>query len=245
MVEDTNMKGDETLMPNWEWHAAGGGVTGHAVIAAVVLLVGADVQATAGDAEPGPRDSEPVSARAELDDADVDADPDTGVVGSDGTRAGGSLLAYLEEKRHSILYSLRTMPADRYDEQFVPGQRTFGQQARHVAEMNYAVCSALAGEAPPTPSAGHESPKKRLVELARRSFEYCRGIVVDHGDSVMSGAFETPDGSSLPKAKMLFFLVGNWADHYGHFATYLRMSGLEPPDTWALPADILQATTRR
>lgn len=155
------------------------------------------------------------------------------------------LLAYMEEKKSSILHSMRTMPGARYDEQFVSGQRTFGQQARHVAEMNYAVCSALADETPPTPTAGHRSPKKRLLNLMRRSFEYCRGIIVDHGDSVLSGAFGTPRGGSLQKAKMLFFLVGNWADHYGHFATYLRMSGLEPPDTWALPADILRATTRR
>lgn len=211
----------------WKAVASGPGVSGSAVIAAVVLLFGTDA-----------------SPRAEMAGR-ADPEPPATAAVSDTIRAPASLLAYMEEKRRSILRSLRTMPAERYREEFVPGQRTLGQQARHVVEMNYAVCSALADETPPTPSTGHDSPKEKIVELMRRSFEYCRETIVDHGDSVLSGAFRTPEGDSLKKAKMLFFLVGNWADHYGHFATYLRMSGLEPPDTWALPADILQATTRR
>jgi len=169
----------------------------------------------------------------------------SGAAAADSATVRSGLLAYLAEKERSILQSLRTMPEDRYDETFVSGQRTFGQQARHVAEMNYAVCSALAGETPPTPRARHESPKKRLVDQMRRSFEFCRARITDLGGSVLAGALGTPEGGSLEKAKMLFFLVGNWADHYGHFATYLRMSGLEPPDTWSLPAEILRATTRR
>lgn len=215
-------------------------VRGCTMILAVGLLLAADAPAPAQDAGLGlPSAAGVPGAGTEMMELDSD------VAVSESTSVRESLLAYMEEKERSILHSLRTMPEDRYDETFVSGQRTFGQQARHVAEMNYAVCSALAGEQPPTPKARHESPKKRLVDVMRRSFEFCRARITDLDGSVLAGGFGTPDGDSLRKATMLFFLVGNWADHYGHFATYLRMSGLEPPDTWSLPAEILRATTRR
>lgn len=224
-----------------EVRAAGTRFSGSALLLAMAVLFGAHAPAPAQEtgsvASAMVRGSPQGTSRV--------TSPGTGVTALDSPSAREGLLAYLEEKRRVILHSLRKMPEDRYDEQFVSGQRTFGQQARHVAEMNYAVCSAIADDPPPTPGTGHDSPENRLVAQMRRSFEYCRSVIAEHGDSVLYGAFETPGGDALEKAKMLFFLLGNWADHYGHFATYLRMSGLEPPDTWSLPADILSATTRR
>jgi hypothetical protein len=137
------------------------------------------------------------------------------------------------------------MPADKYDFVAAEGQRTFRQQAVHVAEMNYAVCSAVSGAPLPDPGMRHDSPKPELIGGVKHSFDYCRRVLSDLEDRDLTGTFRTPDGKTIPKAKMVYFLVGNWSDHYGHFATHLRLNGLETPSIWSFPAVILGATTRR
>lgn len=139
------------------------------------------------------------------------------------------LIDYMDRKSADIVAALEQMPADRYDFEATAGQRTFRQQAAHVVRSNFGVCSVLAGQERPDPGVDHESSKEALVEAAKRSFAYCGRVLDDRSDRALKRTVETRSGRTMKTSRLAFFLAGNWADHYGHFATHLRMNGMTPP----------------
>src|ERR1035438_7157747 len=78
------------------------------------------------------------------------------------------------------------MPEDKYG--FAPtagefkGVRTFAQQVKHVAAVNYMVAAAILGEKPPVELGGENGPdsiksKADIVKFAKDSFAYAHKAV--------------------------------------------------------------------
>jgi hypothetical protein len=140
-----------------------------------------------------------------------------------------SVRTVLPRRQKVILAAIEAMPADKFSYRPTPDQISFGHLVAHIAESNYGECAKVADiEAPKVDELKETDPKDKLLAAARASFEYCATSLanVDDsklGDNVEFGSFQGP------RAMIVFFLIGGWADHYSAEAMYLRLNGILPP----------------
>jgi len=131
------------------------------------------------------------------------------------------------------------MPEDKYS--FAPtngefkGVRTFAQQVKHVAAVNYIVGSTILGEKPPVELGGENGPdsiksKADIVKFLKDSFAYAHKAVGSIDEKNALAAIKNPF-SQNPATRMEMAAVFGWhsMDHYGQMVEYLRMNGIIPP----------------
>jgi uncharacterized damage-inducible protein DinB len=131
------------------------------------------------------------------------------------------------------------MPEDKYG--FAPtngefkGVRTFGEQIKHVAALNYLVGAAILGEKLPVDTGGESGPasittKADIVSFAKQSFEYAHKAVASITAANATQPVQSPFGSGKT-TRLGLATVFSWHgfDHYGQMAVYLRTNGIVPP----------------
>ena len=132
------------------------------------------------------------------------------------------------------------MPEEKYD--FAPtggefkGVKTFAQEVKHVAAINYFIGSQILGEKPPAeignPEKGPDSLKTKadIVKYLKDSFAYARkaigSITAMNETASMKAPFGGGTTTPLGLATLLAF---HGMDHYGQMVVYLRMNGIVPP----------------
>jgi len=133
-----------------------------------------------------------------------------------------------------IVKSAEQMPEADYAFKATPDVRSFGQIVAHVADANNAMCSAVLGEANPSPGVEKtKTSKADLTAALKASYEYC------------NRAFALPDADTGTKIKffgqertrlgiLLIDVTHNW-EHYGNIVTYLRLKGQVPPSSQMKP----------
>ena len=132
------------------------------------------------------------------------------------------------------------MPARGYN--FAPtggefkGVRTFAQQVKHVAAVNYMVGAAILGEKPPRDLGGGESgpdnlkDKDQIVAFLKDSFAYLHKAMLTLTAQNLTQSIQSPFGNNqVPKASMALEGVEHPFDHYGQMVVYARMNGIVPP----------------
>ena len=133
----------------------------------------------------------------------------------------------------------QAMPEDKYS--FAPtdgefkGVRTFAQQAKHVAAVNYIIGGAILAEKPPVDLGGENGPdsiksKADIVKFLQDSFAYLHKAAssIDEKNSLLSIKMPFGDGNTTRLA-MASLGVAHCFDHYGQMVVYLRMNGIIPP----------------
>ena len=133
------------------------------------------------------------------------------------------------------------MPEDKYD--FAPtqgefkGVKTFAQQVKHVASVNFYFGAQILGEKSTVDMANMEmgpeglKTKAEIVQYMKDSFAYARkaiqSITAQNGTRAVKNPFgQGPDFTAIGLATILSF---HGMDHYGQMAEYLRMNGIVPP----------------
>jgi uncharacterized damage-inducible protein DinB len=112
-----------------------------------------------------------------------------------------------------------------------PDVRSFGQLVAHVADANYMICSAAAGEK--APAGEVEKTKTTKVDLQKAladSFAYCDKVyagITDVTGMQPVGFF----GGQQPKIAVLAFNTNHDFEHYGNIVTYMRLKGMVPPSS--------------
>jgi hypothetical protein len=131
------------------------------------------------------------------------------------------------------------MPEDKYS--FAPtsgefkGVRTFAQQAKHVAAVNYLVGSAILEEKPPVDLGSENGPdaiktKADIVKFLKDSFAYVHKAVRTINDGNLLSPIKSPFGEGMvTRLGMATLIVGHCFDHYGQMVEYLRMNNIVPP----------------
>ena len=131
------------------------------------------------------------------------------------------------------------MPEDKYS--FVPasgefkGVRTFAEQVKHVAAVNYLVAAAILEEKPPVDVGGESGPdsiksKADIVKYLKDSFVYAHkaAMSINEGNAVTS--VKSPFGEGrVTRLGLATIIATHCMDHYGQMAVYLRMNGIVPP----------------
>lgn len=140
---------------------------------------------------------------------------------------------------HEFVPAAEAMPEDKYA--FAPtngefkGVRTFAEQAKHVAAVNYLVGAAILGEKPPVELGGESGPdaiksKAEIVKFLKDSFTYVHRAVGSVNEGNLLTPVKSPFGEGMvTRLGLSTLIVGHCFDHYGQMVEYLRMNGIVPP----------------
>ncbi len=123
------------------------------------------------------------------------------------------------------------VPEDLYAFKATPEVRSFAQLFGHIADSNYQICGAAAGEKPPVE--GIEKSKSAKSDLAKAladSFAYCDKVFAGMSDTdaaTMVNFF----GNQQPKLVIMAFNNSHDFEHYGNIVTYMRLNKMVPPSS--------------
>jgi DinB superfamily len=131
------------------------------------------------------------------------------------------------------------MPADRFD--FAPtngefkGVRTFAQQIKHVAAVNYELAAALLEQKPPVDIGDESGPasittKADIIKYLKDSFVYVHKAIATINETNLVGTVRSPFGEGwVSRLGLAAGVSSHGYDHYGQMVEYLRMNGIVPP----------------
>jgi uncharacterized damage-inducible protein DinB len=130
------------------------------------------------------------------------------------------------------------MPADKYD--FAPtagafkGVRTFAQQVKHLAAVNYLMAAAAEQIKPPVDTGGESGPdsiktKEQIVAFLKGSFAQChkaaRSLTAQNHMEMVASPWQQP----MARGLLVTGTISHSLDHYGQMVVYARMNGIVPP----------------
>ena len=131
------------------------------------------------------------------------------------------------------------MPEDKFG--FAPtngefkGVRTFAQQVKHVAAVNYELGAAILEQKPPVDIGDESGPasittKADIVKYLKESFAYAHKAIATINESNMVGTVKSPFGEgAVTRMSLATTVAWHGFDHYGQMVEYLRMNGIIPP----------------
>lgn len=140
---------------------------------------------------------------------------------------------------HEFVPAAEAMPEDKYG--FAPtggefkGVRTFGQQIKHVAAVNYELGAALLEQKPPVDIGEESGPasitsKADILKFLKESFEYVHKAIATINEKNLVETVRSPFGEgSVSRLGLATSVAAHGFDHYGQMVEYLRMNGIVPP----------------
>ena len=140
---------------------------------------------------------------------------------------------------HEFTPAAEAMPEDKFG--FAPtegefkGVRTFGQQIKHVAAVNYELGAALLEEKPPVDIGEEAGPasitsKADILKFLKESFEYVHKAIATINEKNLTATVRSPFGEGkVTRLGLATSVAWHGFDHYGQMVVYLRMNGIVPP----------------
>jgi hypothetical protein len=147
--------------------------------------------------------------------------------------------ATVSNVEHEFVPAADAMPEDKYG--FAPtngefkGVRTYAQQIKHVAAVNYLFGAAILEQKPPVNTGDEDGPasitsKADIMKFLKDSFEYVHKAVATINDKNLVATVKSPFGEgSVTRLGLATSVSAHCFDHYGQMVEYLRMSGIVPP----------------
>ena len=151
---------------------------------------------------------------------------------------GEALVAIISIGEKEFTSAADAMPEDKYS--FAPtngefkGVRTFAQQVKHVAAVNYIFASSILGEKPPIDVGGENGPdsvksKAEILKFLKDSFAYLTKALNSITDKNQLDQVTVFGEMKMARASVGAFSTAHPFDHYGQMVEYLRMNGIVPP----------------
>ncbi len=140
---------------------------------------------------------------------------------------------------HEFVSAAEAMPEDKYG--YAPtagefkGVRTFAQQVKHVAAVNYILGASILQEKPPVEVGGESGPdsittKADIVKYLKASFEYAHKAIGSINEKNLLEPVKWPFGDRpSSRLELAGIVTAHGFDHYGQMVVYLRSNGIVPP----------------
>jgi uncharacterized damage-inducible protein DinB len=131
------------------------------------------------------------------------------------------------------------MPEDKFG--FAPssgefkGVRTFAQQVKHVAAVNYILGASILQDKPPADVTGESGPdsittKADILKYLKASFEYAHKAIGTINEKNFLEPIKWPFGDRpSSRLELAGVVTSHGFDHYGQIVVYLRSNGIVPP----------------
>src|ERR1700689_1754498 len=135
--------------------------------------------------------------------------------------------------------AVEAMPEERFG--FAPtngefkGVRTFGEQVKHVAAVNYIFGAAILSEKVPVDVGDESGPasvktKAEILSYLKDSFAYVHKAIETVNEKNLVDPLKSPFGEgSVTRLGLATSVAAHGFDHYGQIVEYLRMNGIVPP----------------
>lgn len=145
-------------------------------------------------------------------------------------------LANMEQE---FVSAAEAMPEDKFG--FAPsngefkGVRTYGEQIKHVAAVQYMLGAAILGEKVPVDVGNESGPaslkaKAEIVTYLKDSFAYLHKAIQPIDEKNLVEPIKSPFGEGkVTRLGLATTAVSHGFDHYGQMVEYLRMNGIVPP----------------
>src|SRR6185437_1507955 len=129
---------------------------------------------------------------------------------------------------HEFIPAADAMPEDKFN--FAPsngefkGVRTYAQQIKHVAAVNYELAAALLEQKPPVDIGDEPGPaslttKADIMKYLKDSFEYVHKAVAAVNDENLTKTVKSPFGEgSVSRLGLAMSVASHGFDHYGQMA---------------------------
>jgi uncharacterized damage-inducible protein DinB len=140
---------------------------------------------------------------------------------------------------HEFVPAAEAMPEDKFT--FAPtsgefkGVRSFGQQIKHVAAVNYELGAAILEEKPPVDIGDESGPasittKAEILKYLSDSFSYVHKAIQSINEKNLVETVRSPFGEGkVSRLGLATSVAWHGYDHYGQMVVYLRMNGIIPP----------------
>jgi hypothetical protein len=140
---------------------------------------------------------------------------------------------------HEFVPAADAMPDDKYS--FAPtsgefkGVRTFAQEIKHVAAVNYEIGGAILQEKPPADTGEESGPasltsKADIMKYLKDSFAYLHKAMSSVNAKNEVEGVKSPFGEgTTSRLDLAISGISHPYDHYGQMVEYLRMNGIIPP----------------
>ena len=140
---------------------------------------------------------------------------------------------------HEFSSAAEAMPEDKFE--FAPtngefkGVRTFGEQIKHVAAVNYIFGAAILSEKVPVDVGDESGPasvktKAEILSYLKDSFAYVHKAIETVNEKNLVDPLKSPFGEgSVTRLGLATSVAAHGFDHYGQMVEYLRMNGVVPP----------------
>jgi uncharacterized damage-inducible protein DinB len=140
---------------------------------------------------------------------------------------------------HQFVPAAEAMPEDKFG--FAPtngefkGVRTYGEQVKHVAAVNYIFGAAILGEKVPVDVGEESGPaslktKAEILNYLKESSAYVHKAVQTINEKNLVEPVKSPFGEGkVTRLSLATMVVAHGFDHYGQMVEYLRMNGIIPP----------------
>lgn len=132
----------------------------------------------------------------------------------------------------NIVKAAAKMPEADYAFAPTPEVRTLGRLFGHIANANYMICAAAAGEKSPSTSNIEQTAttKAAITSALDAAFAYCDGVYDKMTDTTGIEKVKYFLGEQ-PKLAVLAFNNAHNMEHYGNVVTYMRLKGVVPPSS--------------
>jgi uncharacterized damage-inducible protein DinB len=160
--------------------------------------------------------------------------------GNDERRTVTQVLdATVSSLEREFVPAAEAMPGDKFG--FVPsngdfkGARTYGDQIKHVAAVNYIFGAAILGEKVPVEVGDESGPtalktRDEIMKYLKDSFDYVHRAVKTVNDKNLVELVRSPFGEGkVTRLGLATSVSAHGFDHYGQMVEYLRMNGIIPP----------------
>jgi uncharacterized damage-inducible protein DinB len=140
---------------------------------------------------------------------------------------------------HEFVPAAEAMPEGKFG--FAPangefkGVRTFAEQVKHVAAVNYIFGAAILGEKVPVDVGDESGPasvksKAEILNYLKDSFVYVHKAVLTIDEKNLVEPIKSPFGEgTVTRLGLATSVAAHGFDHYGQMVEYLRMNGIVPP----------------
>ena len=140
---------------------------------------------------------------------------------------------------HEFVPTAEAMPEEKFA--FTPtsgefkGVRTFAQQIKHVAAVNYELGAALLEQKPPVDIGDESGPasvttKADILKYLQDSFLYVHKAIATVNEANLVQTVKSPFGEGeVSRLGLATTVASHGFDHYGQMVEYLRMNGIVPP----------------
>jgi uncharacterized damage-inducible protein DinB len=141
-----------------------------------------------------------------------------------------SAKAQFDMIKANVLKTANKVGPELYSFKPTPEVRSLGEILGHVADANFGICAAAAGEKPTQGGFEKKTAKADIVKGLTDSIAYCDKVIASLSDST-GGAAVPFFGGQMPKLSIVYFNISHNNEHYGNLVTYMRLKGIVPPSS--------------